>query len=272
MKKTLSIIISCALALCLFCIFASASAEPIEFVPVYVSISDASGNLVLSYAAVDVTDTDADGAITISDALYAAHEKAYEGGAAAGYSSYTGEYGLSLGTLWGDNSGSFGYYLNDASAWSLADTIKAGDHIKAYIYQDTTAWSDTYCYFDTTSKELGEDNMSLTLTLSALGYDESYNTVVLPVENATITIDGKTTNLKTDAEGKVTVHIDTEGKHVISATSETQTLVPPVCVVTFGDADTEKGCGSSIGAAGTAMIALAGLATSMISFKRKEDK
>ena len=57
-----------------------------ESVSVWVTVSDAAGAMVLPYACVTVTDVDSDGALTINDALYAAHEAAYPGGAAAGYS------------------------------------------------------------------------------------------------------------------------------------------------------------------------------------------
>ena len=203
----------------------------------YVSVSDAEGNLVLAHEAVTVTDIDADGALTINDALYIVHEKNYDGGAAAGYGSVYGEYGLSLNKLWGvENGGSYGYYVNNKSAWSLADPIVDGDHIKAFVYTDLTAWSDKYCWFetDTVSAKSGE---SITLNLVMAGYDAAWNPVAQPVEGAVITLNGEATEFITDADGKVTIVIDKAGEYVISAVSESLTLVPPVCEVSVEAAD-----------------------------------
>lgn len=204
---------------------------------VYVTISDKDGKLVLVQEKVTVSDTDKDGYLTINDALYAAHEAKYEGGAAAGYASYYSDYGLSLSKLWGtENGGSYGYYVNNKSALSLANVVKEGDYINAFVYTDLTAWSDTYSFFDlnTTSTVTGKE---ITLTLSAYGYDADWNTVTLPVEGAAITLNGEKTKYKTDKNGKVTFTLDTAGSFVISAVSDTQTLVPPVCVATVSADD-----------------------------------
>lgn len=207
----------------------TASAEANDPVTVCVTIADGEGNLVLAQEEVTVSDADADGALTINDALYAAHEANYEGGAAAGYAFSVGSYGLSLDKLWGGaNGGSYGYYLNNASAWSLGDAVKDGDHVNAFVYTDLTAWSDTYCYFDVHTVE-GKVGEEITLTLSAAGYDAEYNPVVLPVENAVITVNGEKTSYKTDKDGKAAITIAAEGVYVISAVSDTQTLVPPAC-------------------------------------------
>ncbi len=204
-------------------------AEETDSVNVYVTISDAEGTLALAAESIAVSDIDGDGALTINDALYLAHEACYDGGAAAGYASAYGDYGLSLNKLWGtENGGSYGYYVNNASAWSLADPVADGDYINAFVYTDLNAWSDTYCYFDanSVSAEAGEE---VTLTLLAAGYDADWNPAVLPVEDAIITIDGEASDWRTDAEGKVTLSFKNGGNFVISAVSDTQILVPPVC-------------------------------------------
>lgn len=229
MKKVLSmtIVLMLLLAICNITVLAADDA-----VTVYVTIADANGDLVLTQEAVSVTDTDNDGKMTIHDALYAAHEANYEGGAAAGYGSAATEYGLSLTKLWGaENGGSYGYYLNHLSATGLTDIVKNGDYLNVFVYTDLTTWSDTYCYFDVNTVAV-EENKAFTLTLSAAGYDASWNPVVLPVANADILVNGKTTAYKTDAQGNVTINLETEGTYVISATAQNQTLVPPACVVT----------------------------------------
>lgn len=201
---------------------------------VFVTISD--GSLALAFEEVALTDADGDGALTVNDALIAAHDKSFEGGAAAGYGSEATEYGLSMTKLWGieDKNGGYGYYVNNASAMSLADPVKAGDHIVAFVYTDTTAFSDTYSFFDVTEASASE----VTLTLSSVGFDENWAPVTSPVEGAVITVDGNKTDVKTDADGKATVKVEGEGRHVVSAVSDAVTLVPPVCIVTVKDAET----------------------------------
>lgn len=197
---------------------------------VYVTI--ANGELVLARKAVTLTDVDGDGATTVNDALLSAHDAAYEGGAAAGYSATESEWGLSLSRLWGvENGGSYGYCVNDAFASSLADPIKVGDHVYAYVYTDLVGGSDVYSSFDVSTVETARGE-EITLTLTYAGYDEAYNPVSNPVADAVITVDGAATAYKTDAEGKVTLTLDKKGKAVISATCATLTLVPPICVAT----------------------------------------
>ena len=211
-----------------------------ETAKVYVTISDKDGSLALSQEEILVSDTDKDGSLTINDALYAAHEAKYEGGAAAGYSSYYSQYGLSLSKLWGtENGGSYGYWVNNKSAWSLADVVKEGDYINAFVYTDLTAWSDTYCFFDTYTAT-GTEGKEITLILSKYVYDVDWNRVLAPVEGAVITVNGKATDVKTDAEGKAVITITEDGAYLVSAVSDTEILVPPVCKLTVLAATEEK--------------------------------
>lgn len=199
-----------------------------ETATVYVSISD-KGQLVVAQKEVTVTDIDGDGALTVNDTLYAAHKAAYPDGVKDGYSYYTHkDYGLSIGKLWGDASGNFGYCVNNSSCWSLADPVKDGDYLNAYVYSDGKNYSDKFCFFNSYTVS-ADSNSEITLTLSKTGYDANWNTVTLPVANAEITVDGKATGVKTDADGKATIKINGAGGHVISAVSASETLVPPVC-------------------------------------------
>ncbi len=207
----------------------SLSAFAADSVNVCVTIADAEGNLALAAQPITVTDADGDGALTISDALYLAHEAHYEGGAAAGYGTSVTEFGPGITMLWGAQQGSsYGYCVNHTSALSLADPIKDGDVVSAYCYTDLTGFSDTYCYFDvnTVTAQAGEE---VTLTLSANSYDANWNPIVVPVDGASLTIDGEASAWKTDAEGKVTLTFEESGSFTISAVSDTQLLVPPVC-------------------------------------------
>ena len=199
---------------------------------VYVTIADGQGQLVMVNAAIDVTDVDADGALTINDALYAAHEAAYEGGAEAGYAAADAGYGLSISKLWGEeNGGSYGYYLNDVSAYSLMDPVADGDYLNAFVYTDLEAWSDQYCTFDY-REVVADAGANINLTLNMMTFDENWNPVSLPVEGAILTIDGEDSEVVTDAEGKAQFTIEAAGEYLISARSDSAILVPPVCIVT----------------------------------------
>ena len=102
----------------------------------------------IAYTPVTITDVNGNESYDIDDVLYATHELYYDEGVESGYSSQNTEYGLSLIKLWGDDSGAFGYYKDNQSAMSLADSVTDGSNIYAFIYQDKTSWSDTYTYFE----------------------------------------------------------------------------------------------------------------------------
>lgn len=271
MKKVLSMAMVLALALGAFGVTSHAAESNSDSVTVNVTIAD-KGQLAVTQDAVTVTDIDDDGALTIHDALYAAHEAEFEGGAAAGYASYSGDYGLSMSKLWGDESGCFGYQLNHASALSLADPVKEGDSVYAYVYSDQITWSDAYSYFNVNTVS-AQARGEITLTLSSAGYDAEWNPVTLPVEGATITLSGKATEYKTDAEGKVTLRIEEAGEYIISARSETKTLVPPVCMATV-EADATEAPETDIPETGDhaltfALIAFASLALMVVCTARR---
>ncbi|MDD4774318.1 MAG: hypothetical protein PHZ09_12080 [Eubacteriales bacterium] len=223
MKKTRVIL---TLVLTLAIILPGLRAFAADSAVVYVTIS--TGELAFAREAVTVTDTDGDGVLTISDALRAAHEAGYDGGA-AGYAVEDTEWGASLTRLWGvETGGSCGYYVNNLSAMSLADAVADGDSVSAFVYTDTTGFSDVYCYFDTGSVAAAPGE-PFTLTLSAAAFDENWNPVVKPVAGAVILIDGSETSFVTDAEGKVTLSVP--GSSIVSAGSDSAILVPPACIV-----------------------------------------
>ena len=173
MKKFLTLTMMLLLLCGLSCGIALADGAEIDAI---VTIADQNGKLALSAEFIKVTDIDGDGKLTVNDALYCAHEQKFSGGAAAGYLSEMTEYGLSLKKLWGfDNGTGYGYYVNNAAAMSLADEIHQGDYINAFIYTDTTGWSDAYCYFDAGAVGAYTGD-SFDLKLTAVGFDESYNT------------------------------------------------------------------------------------------------
>ena len=224
MKKILSVLVT--LMLLLSCVSFAEEAPT-----VFVSISDDTGTLVLAYAPVELTDVDGDGALTICDALMAAHASYHEAGAEA-FLAESSEWGLSLYRLWNvENGGSYGYMLNDASPMSLLDEVKPGDHVKAYAYTDLTAWSDTYSYFAAPVAAVAV-NEGVALTLFANGYDENWAPITLPVAGAVLTVNGEKTEVITDENGNAVLTFVEAGEYTVSAVSDTMPLVPPVCIVT----------------------------------------
>lgn len=264
MKKNLTAILTAAMITGAFTLTTSAEEASAK---VFVTISD--GTLKLAQEEIIAKDINGDGKISIDEALYTAHETEYNGGAAAGYNAYDSDYGRSLGMLWGNDCGVYGYYVNNASAMSLDDEVKEGDYISAFCYTDLETWSDTYCYFDNHSI----NGNSFSITLFAAAWDENYNPVTVPVEGAVITINGERTEFVTDAEGNADITFNAlEGSAVISAVSDTQTLVPPVCLAYITEEvndESEKAPNPTTGVS----VSLAGLALSasaaIISRKRK---
>lgn len=225
MKKILSTLLALAMLVSL-----TAFAE--EAPTVYVSITTDTGALVMTYAPVPLTDADGDDALTICDALMAAHTAYHPDGAEAFLAEDT-EWGKSMYRLWGvENGGSYGYCVNDASAVSLVDPVKAGDHVKAYAFTDLTNFSDTYSYFNAPVAAAAV-NTEITLTLSAAGYDEVWNPVTYAVQGAFLIVDGEVyDDVVTDTEGQFVLTFPEAGVYTISAVSNDLTLVPPVCIVT----------------------------------------
>ncbi len=202
---------------------------------VYVTIAvqgafatDKDGNAV-AVRPVTVSDRNGDGIYDIDEALYAAHEAFYDGGAEAGYASAMTDYGLSLVKLWGDTSGSVGYMVSDQSPWNLGGAVNAGDHVCAYVYADQTYWSDAYSCFNAYTCQT-KPGSKVELTLKYNSFDENWNTVSNALEGADVTVNGISRLLTTNAEGKVTVSFDEPGTYVISATSD-KTIVPPACAI-----------------------------------------
>ena len=190
---------------------------------VYVTVADENGKIVARYEKVEFTE-----GMTIDAALSALHAKKCEGG----YASAESTYGLSMVKLWGvENGGSYGYYVNNASPTSLKDTLHENDHVYAFIYTDTVAFSDTYAFFKNPTAEVAKGE-SLELALSSAGFDESWAPINLPVAGAKILVDGEETSVVTDANGKATVKFDKAGTYVVTANSETVTLVPPFVIIT----------------------------------------
>ena len=84
---------------------------------------------------VTVKDIDKNGILTCDEALIAAHDEYYNDGAIAGYATADGKYGKYISKFWGDESGAFGYWLNDNSCMGLSDEVKADDYSLRFVYK-----------------------------------------------------------------------------------------------------------------------------------------
>ena len=209
---------------------------------VYVTLVDSNGEQLFAANSIDVSDADGDGTITVNDALITAHKSITWDESKAGYETAEGDYGLMVTKLCGEeNGGSYGYYVNNVMACSLLDPITSGDYINAFVFSDTTAFSDMYCYFDKNSYEVTEDGQSVELTLYGASFDADWNPVSVPVVGARIFVDGNPTDAVTDENGKATIIAELANRP-ITAHSDTQTLVPPAAwlVAAAGDEATDK--------------------------------
>ncbi len=255
MKKVLFLLLAVFLFASFFAL--SVSATPPEPSYIYVTIVDENGEIVLAHEKITIA------AQTVDDALWKAHVEHFEGGADAGYAAENTSYGISLTKLWGYEGGSYGYYVNDRSAASLADPVQVGDHVFAFVYTDTEMWSDTYCFFQKTHVQAEKGDIA-TLTLTMSGYDENWNPVTLPVEGAVITVNGEKTDLVTDKNGQVAITYEKAGKLLISAEHDKMNLVPPVLI-----AEVEGGTNPTWIVLAVAIIAVLTVTTVLIAKKKR---
>jgi len=234
MKKIIVMSVICVLLVLSFTVIVFAESS----IGVTASIFDENGEIALGMGYVEVNDVDDDGIISINDALICAHDKYYEGGADEGFNSEESQYGITLTKLWGYNNGvAYGYYHNNGMAMSLLDEVTNGDYISAFVYRDVDFFSDTYTFFG----DVQHLEDSVQLTLNCIGFDENWNTVNLPLENAEITVNGNGSGIFTDSEGKCTLDIDKAGKYIISAKCDGMIIVAPIYIfekeATFSDTE-----------------------------------
>ncbi len=225
MKKTLSL--SLAALLCLLCLTLSVSAD--EKAPAaLVTVTDENGNHVLANEEILLSDADGDGTITVTDALILAHKTECPDGF-----SFTDAYGeREITSLWGYAGGFYDCYLNGASFYLLTDPIEDGDTVHAFVYRSGEACSDAYSYFS--SDTLNFRDGKATLTLYAYTLTEEENLLSEPVKGAVITINGERTGIRTDKQGRFTIHADKLAigeKNVISAICEDMSIVAPILTV-----------------------------------------
>lgn len=231
LKKYISFFIALCILSGIFGIYVfaeNAEKTPAKEVTVYVSLA-VSGENALAYEEIKITDTDGDGKLTVSDALFRAHENNYEGGAAAGYRTEKIDGITRISMLWGDESGAYGLRVNDLICPGVMAPVTEGEHIYAYVYTDKDTLTDSYCFFDTNVATVTKyGKVTLLLTSSETTPDGDVSDIKRSF--ATITVNGKETEYKTDEEGSVTVRFDEIGTYTVSIKSNEYT-VPPVCTV-----------------------------------------
>ena len=201
-------------------------------------IISVAGSIEAACESVSVTDTNGNGFTDIDDALYSIHKKHSKV-----YKSENTSYGPAITCLWGDESGAYGYCLNDKLVMTnLNEKINEGDYIAAYVFKDAAGYSDSYAYFDkkTVGQNIGADKeYTFTLTAKHTGFDENWNTVELPLAEATVKAGGKVLGT-TDEKGQIEITLE-KGSYIITAEKDGTVLVPPVCTVNINDReDTDK--------------------------------
>ena len=218
MKKVLSVVLALAM---IFSFAACGKKESETKGPgCFVTIVKGDGEFAVTREFVEFHDYNEDGKNDIDEVLKAAHATY---GKEEDYATANTEWGLSLAKLWGDNGPSFGYYLNDQMAMSLADEVKESDYLVAYVYQDQVGWSDAYSYIEGTNYQDGE----FTVHVMKIGFDENWNPVPQDAADVEVFVDGTSIG-KTDAEGKVTSKVSAKD---FTVTTKGEGLVPAVCKV-----------------------------------------
>ena len=240
MKKAACLLLVCLMLLPMFSMFALAEEEDDMPDVVYLTISNQYGAIVIYYHEILLEDADGDGVTTVYDALYAAHEATYSGGAMRGFASNAQHDELLK--LWGYNRGPFGCYVNHESTDhtmgarpkpDLTVPVKDGDYICAFVYRDDVTFSDTYSFFDMDTVTL-QRGQSVTLTLRGYVVDENWEVQTVTIPNATIVIDGEDKPYVTDENGQVTLSFSETDEYTVSAKSrlpDGQFLVSAVCHV-----------------------------------------
>lgn len=269
-KRGLALLLSLMLVLSLCPAAAWAAAGEVEVeISVYLQgklAFDINSDLMFRRT-VTVTDVDADGTLTLNDALIAAHTAYYAEGA-SGYVVQSGN----VMKLWGAQTSSCGFFRNDALTDGVTrEPVQDGDRITAFTYYDTRYYSDRYTAFDKTSAVLavGEE---MKLTLTGSGYDEYWSLETKPVATAPLGVLNMETgafskpasmrggnlfgsyylpNPSTDLNGEVTFSFTEPGVYYVAPQYDSSNysiyrndggtapryLVPAVCVVTVVSPD-----------------------------------
>lgn len=198
---------------------------------------------------VTVKDIDKNGVLTYDEALIAAHDEYYNGGAVAGYASVDDEkYGKFITKLWGDESGNFGYWRNDSLCFNLSDEVKADDYLTAFVYKDEKC-TDAYTKFAKKAYKTMAGS-SVTIQEYKASYDRHYNVVfdtsnkenlrvydsnfkLISEDNYSIYRGYSSSSTDIWYHYNITFNKDISGVfYVVTASTEEQSVVPAVTKVT----------------------------------------
>lgn len=237
MKKLLSLLLVITMLITPIPVFSKKSVAPIT---AYVTISiygefaectDGNDAVLLP------VELDGESSYTLNDLFIETHNLF---NFANNYESQSGDYGAYITKFWGDESGNFGYQVNGGteSVMGLDHTVENGDYVDVVIYKNSYPQTEAYTKFNVFESETFT-NEPVEFILYEAGYDENWNTVFSPCENAFIIVNGTNSDITTDAEGKFTTIFEDAGTYVLSA-HKTKTVneetVPaitaPVCKIT----------------------------------------
>ena len=201
---------------------------------VYVTISDKGviakdkDGAAMTAREVAVNDLDADGHLTVDEALVAAHT-AYCADGAEGYNQANG----TVKKLWGTETTNTLFFVNGEGIPSgvTADEVVDGDAVYASVNSDSTYYADWYTEFDQTAVTL-QSGAELTVNIKGhlgMAYtDEEKKNVALSDIQLGTWKDGAFTPLEgavTDADGNATVSFDEAGTYVLTATGAVEGVV-----------------------------------------------
>ena len=173
---------------------------------------------------------------TVADAIAAAHAEYCPAGA-DGWKLTQSDWGAMMVGVWGiyDDNGPFGFYVNGVFPMETADVMTASEGDEIVVLYFRPDYSDTYAFFDQAIADV-DAGQKLTLTLTANMLDENWNPVPSALAGAAVkTTDGAVLGT-TDADGKVTVSFSAPGTYIVTAASETASLIPPSCIVAVKEA------------------------------------
>lgn len=240
-KRITSFMLVLALLLTALPMVSPLTANAANGIEVYVTIAN-KGEVTVAQEKITVVDRNADGKYSVDEAMYAAHEAYYPGGASAGYASSLGYYGTQFDKLWGDTSYNFGYNNNHAMCMSADDELQAGDYLVTFVYQ-VMAYPvmDVYARFVENSYET-KVNDKVDVTLQTAGYDEQYNLVYTAKSGATVKLyDENHTAVATDkyqvsdnGDGTYSVKVTEAGTYKLIAMENDTPIVPAVCRLSVG--------------------------------------
>ncbi len=165
---------------------------------------------------------------SLDDAFKNAHEQYNKDGQSA-YGTTDSQYGPMVSKFWGvENGGNYGYQINGGDVFVMGPTqeVNDGDIIDAYIVVNDFQNIEAYAKFDKFFVETTEGE-EVVLTLTKATYDENFNMVFVPVNEAQIRLetvdptavmpgDGTAqAGLMTDENGKVTFVLNKAGEYYV---------------------------------------------------------